>query len=123
MKERLVTLRWLSGCHCRGGGPRRGSLLDTSSAARPGVWGLAPIKEKNGLVLVREDIAGVPYISDIAQEGHQSNAKVEYDIEQHLRLDLIWEATLDLLAGSQNHHSHECVYNISNARKQTVSTS
>jgi hypothetical protein len=72
-------------------------------------------------VPIRENVAGVPYISDVAQKRHKSYTEVEYDIEQHLRLDLIWKATLDLLAGSQNHHSHECVYNISDARKQTVS--
>lgn len=35
-----MTLRWPSGGHCRGGR----KLL--SSAARPGVWGLAPMKKR-----------------------------------------------------------------------------
>jgi hypothetical protein len=43
IEDGLVTLRWPSGGHCRGGG-----LVPKyfSSAARLGVWGLAPIQER-----------------------------------------------------------------------------
>ena len=53
LKESVVTLRWPSGGHCRGGGPWGRRVLDlccyTSSAARPGGLGACPHERKRGL--------------------------------------------------------------------------
>jgi hypothetical protein len=62
-------------------------------------------------------------VGNVSKERNKSNAKVQYNIEQHFRPDRIWEAALDLLARPQNHHSHECVDNITDTGEETVSES
>lgn len=65
----------------------------------------------------QQGVAGVGFergVGNVADERHQSDEKVEDDVEHHLELDRIREASLDLAAGLEDHEGHECVQRIAN---------
>lgn len=70
--------------------------------------------ENNGI----PSIGSEERICNVSKERHQSDCKVQNDVEHHFRFDIIRQSSFNLIAGSKDHHCHERIKDVPN----TIST-